>query len=187
MASKFVMVCETNNDAATTASEIAPNVASNPLTTGASAWNAINNMASFIQTQVLGRGIKVTYFDTAVSASTTGTFTDAPVAAQTMSINGVTFTARASGAVANEFNIGSTVTATATNLAAAINASVTAGIIGTVGATSSLGTVTFFALVPGSAGKNIPISESLDNFTLADTTFSTGGTQAHSTILSAGV
>jgi hypothetical protein len=46
--------------------------------------------------------------------------------------------------------------------------------------------VTFFALVPGVAGKNIPMAESLSNFTLADTTLSTGGTQAHSGIISAG-
>lgn len=187
MASKFVLVCNTNNDAATTASEIAPNVASNPGSTGAGAWEAIGSMADFIRTQLLGRGINVVYFDTAVSASTTGTFTDAPTAAQTITINGVTFTARDSGATGNEFNIGSSVTATAANLAAAINASTTAGIIGTVGASSNAGVVTFYAIVPGSAGKNIPISESLDNFTLSDTTFSTGGTQAHSTILSAGL
>lgn len=187
MASKFVLVCETNNDAATTASEIAPNVATNPHSTGADAWDAIGSMADFIRAQLIGRGIKVIYFDTAVSASTTGTFTDATTAEQTIVINGVTFTSKASGATGDQFNIGTSATASATNLAAAINASTTTGIVGTVGATSALGVVTFFALVPGSAGKNIAITESLDNFTLAATSFSTGGTQAHSTILSAGV
>lgn len=187
MASKFVLVCETNNDAGTTASEIAPNVSSNSNTTGAGAWGAVDKIATFIQSQMQGRGIKIIYFDTAISASTTGTFTGDPTAADTITINGVVFTARASGAVANEFNIGGTVTLNATNLAAAINASTTAGIVGTIGATSALGVVTFFALTPGSAGLNIPITESLGNFTLAAVTLSTGGTQAHSTIISAGV
>lgn len=187
MASKFVLVVTTNNDAGTTASEIAPNVASNSHTTGADAWDAINNMAAFLQNQVNGRGIRVDYFDTAVSASTTGTFTGDPTAGDTITINGVVFTARASGATGNEFNIGGTPTLNATNLAAAINASTTARIIGTVAASSSAGVVTFSSIVPGSVGLTTTITESLDNFTLAATTFATGGTQSHSTIVRAGV
>ncbi len=189
MASKFVLVVNTNNDAATTASEIAPNIATNPNTTGAGAWNAINNIAAFLQTQVMGRGINVLYYDTAVAASTTGTFAGGdPTAGDTVTINGVAFTARASGAVANEFNIvvGS-VSGNAAALAAAINASTTARIVGTVGASSSLGVVTFFSLIPGSIGLTTTITESMDNFTLTATTFATGGTQAHSTVLSAGL
>lgn len=188
MASKFVLVCNTNNDAATTASEIAPNVASNPFTTGVGAGGAINNIAAFLQTQVLGRGINVVYYDTAISASTTGTFTGDPLAGDTVTINGVAFTARASGAVANEYNfVAGSVSLTAAALAAAINASTTARIIGTVGATSALGVVTFFSIVPGSVGLTTTITESTSNFTLAATTFSTGGTQAHSTTLSSGL
>lgn len=187
MSSKFVLVVESNNDAATTASEIAPNVSSNSHAGNADAWATIDNIASFIQTQVLGRGVNVVYFDTAVSASTTGTFTDLPTAAQSMTVNGVTFTVRASGASGNEWNMGADVTACAANLAAAINASTTAGVIGTVKASSALGVITFTAVVPGSAGKNIPMTEGLDNFTLADTTLSTGGTQAHTTVISAGL
>lgn len=187
MASKFVLVVNTNNDAATTASEIAPNVSSNSNTTGAGASGAINKIAAFIESQVLGRGINVVYYDTAVAASTTGTFTGDPTAGQAVTINGVTFTARASGAAANEFNIGGTPTLNAANLAAAINASTTARIIGTVGASSAAGVVTFFSIVPGSVGLTTTISENFDNFTLADTTFSTGGTQAHTSVLSAGL
>lgn len=188
MASKFVLVVNTNNDAATTASECAPNVASNPHSAGSDAPNAILEIAKFIEAQVNGRGINVVYFDTAVAASTTGTFTADPTAGDTITVNGVVFTARASGAVANEFNfVAGDVTKTAAALAASINASITAAVIGTVGASSALGVVTFFAIVPGSAGLNIPISESLGGFTLANTVFSTGGTQAHTTILSAGL
>lgn len=188
MASKFVLVVTTNNDAATTASEIAPNVASNPNTTGIGSGDSIRNIAKFLETQVNGRGINVVYFDTAISASTTGTFTGDPTAGDTVTINSVAFTARASGAVANEYNfVAGDVTATAAALAAAINASTTARIIGTVAATSALGVVTFYSLVPGSVGLTTTITESTSNFTLAATTFATGGTQAHSTTLSSGL
>lgn len=100
-------------------------------------------------------------------ASGTVTFTGAPTAAETLAINGVTFTARASGAVANEFNIGASVTETAANLAAAINASVTAKIKGIVSATSSAGVVTVAFLSPGEVGLLGTITESLTNATAA--------------------
>ncbi len=190
MASKFVLVCEVADTGGTVAGEIAPSssVPGQCLTTGAGAWDTVQNIGAYLQNKAIGSGIKITYFDTAVSASTTGTFTADPTAADTITINGVVFTARASGAVANEFNfvVGS-VTLTAAALAAAINASTTAGIVGTVGASSALGVVTFFATVPGSAGLNIPITESLGGFTLAAVTFATGGTQSHNAVISAGV
>lgn len=189
MSSKFILVVTTNNDGATTAGEIAPStsVPGQANTTGAGAWDTVQDIAQFLISESMGRGINIRYADTAVSASTTGTFTGAPSAAETITVNGVAFTARASGATGNEFNIGSTVTTTAANLAAAINASTTAGIINTVSASSALGVVTFTSVVPGPVGKNIPISEALSNFTLADTTFSTGGTQSHNATVSAGL
>lgn len=121
-----------------------------------------------------------------VAASSTGTFTGAPTAAQTMTVNGVTLTARASGAVANEYNIGGSVTITAANLAAAINASTSAGLLA-VTATSVLGVVTITAKIPGKAGNSIPtVDVDTANFTFAaavlangadgtQTTFSIGG------------
>lgn len=190
MSSKFVLVVTTSNDAATTAGEIAPStsVPGQCNTTGPGAWDTVNDIAAFLQTEALGRGIDIRYYDTAVSASTTGTFTGDPTAAETVTVNGVVFTARASGAVANEYNfVPGNVTATAAALAASINASVTAGIINTVGATSALGVVTFYSIVPGSVGLNIPISESTSNFTVAQSTFTTGGTQAHNATISAGL
>ncbi len=75
----------------------------------------------------------------AVRASGTFTLT-AVIATDAISINGVTFTAVASGAVANQFNVGVSDTATAVNLAAAINASVTALVSGYVTA-AAVGTV----------------------------------------------
>ncbi len=188
MSSKFILVVTTNNDGATTAGEIATTgVAGNPNTTGAGAWETVNDIAAFLQSEAQGRGINIRYADTAVSASTTGTFTGAPTAADTITINGVVFTARATPTTVNEFAIGSSTTLTAANLAAAINASTTTGILNTVGATSALGVVTFFSIVPGPVGLNIPITESLDNFTLAAVTFATGGTQSHNATISAGL
>lgn len=55
-----------------------------------------------------------------------------PLAASTVTINGVVFTAVASGAGANQFDIGVNDNATAINLTAAINASSSPGISGTV-------------------------------------------------------
>jgi hypothetical protein len=188
--SKFVLVVTTTNDALTTASEIAPTgVGGSSLTTGAGASESIQKMAGFLAAEATaGRGINVVYFDTAVSASTTGTFTGDPSAGDTVTINGVAFTARASGAVANEYNItAGSVTANAAALAAAINASVTARIVNTVRATSALGVVTFYSVVPGSVGLTTTITESTSNFTLAATTFATGGTQAHNATLSVGL
>lgn len=184
--SKFVLAVTVNTNAATVAASIAPNTGTNSHTTGADAWSCIDNICKFLQQEVLGRGASVVYFDTAVAASTTGTFTGAPTAEDTVTVNGVAFTAKSSGATGNQFNIGSTPTLTAANLAAAINASTTAGVAGTVFASSSAGVVTFYSAVPGTAGKSIVLSESADNFTLADTTLSTGGTQSHSTVISAG-
>jgi hypothetical protein len=58
------------------------------------------------------------------------------VATNAITINGVVFLCVASGATGNQFNVGGTDTISATNLAAVINASVTAGIAGMVTATS---------------------------------------------------
>lgn len=187
--SKFVLVVTTGNDGASTACEIAPTgTKGSPFTVGAGAWETVRAIADFMTDESMGRGINIVFFDTAVSASTTGTFTGAPSNNETMVINGVTFTAKSAAPLGtNGFLIGGSVTATAANLAAAINASTTAGIINTVSASSALGVVTFFATVPGSAGLNIPITEALSNFTVAAATFSTGGTQAHNATISAGL
>lgn len=189
MSSKFILVVTTTNDGATTASEISPTgVAGNPNTAGAGAWDSVQDIGAFLQTEALGRGINIRYADTAVSASTTGTFTGDPTAGDTVTVNGQAFTARASGAVANEYNIVTgSVSGNAAALAACINASTTTGVINTIGASSALGVVTFFSIVPGPVGKNIVLSESTNNFTLLDTTMSTGGTQSHNATISAGL
>lgn len=73
----------------------------------------------------------------AVRASATATYTAKATAAKVVTINGQAFTAKASGAGANEFNIGLTKEDTAANLAAAVNASTTATIKGIVCATAA--------------------------------------------------
>lgn len=188
--SKVILVITVPSDGATTAGEIAPSasVPGQSNTTGAGAWDTVQDIGAWLQAQAMGSGINIRYADTAVSASTTGTFTGDPLAGDTVTVNGQAFTARASGAVANEYNfVAGSVSLTAAALAAAINASTTTGVINTIGATSALGVVTFFSIVPGPVGKNIVLSESTSNFTLADTTMSTGGTQSHNATISAGL
>lgn len=111
----------------------------------------------------------------AVHASLAGTFTDVPSADETITINGVAFTCKDSGATGDQFNKGASVTAAAANLAAAINASTTAGIAGVVTATSALGVITITADAPGLCG-NYVVADGLSNFTWAGSaTRMTGG------------
>lgn len=91
------------------------------------------------------------------------TFTGAPSNGETLSILNTTFTAETSGATGNQFNIGGTVTASAVNLAAAINAST--DLTGKVTATSALGVVTITSVIPGLVGNGLQLSESLSNAT----------------------
>lgn len=186
MASKFVLVVNTNNDANTTGSEIGPNVASNSNTDGAGAVGAINNIAAFMETQTQGRGINVVMWTAAVAASGTGEFTGAPTADQTMNIAGVTFTAKASpDEDAEEYLVGASVTLTAASLARAINNSTSLN--GVVSATSNLGVVTITADVPGLIGNGIvTLDVNTSNFTFAADNLS-GGTQSNYSTLSAGL
>lgn len=88
----------------------------------------------------------------APSAIATFTFNGQPTAAQTCVINGVTFTAVASGATGNQFNIGGTAAITAQNFVNAVNASTTAGIQNNFTATLAGTVATITSNVPGSAG-----------------------------------
>jgi hypothetical protein len=76
----------------------------------------------------------------------------AMVAGDTITINGVVFTAETSGATGNQFNVGASDTITAANAAKAINASVTANVLGVVFATSASNVVTITAVQPGLQG-----------------------------------
>jgi len=112
----------------------------------------MQRVGDWLATLGTGFGGNVRLATGAVPATCTFTFTGLPTAAQTCTINGVTFTARASGAVNAEFNIGADANATATNFAAAINACSTAKIANVVTAAAVAGVVTISAVAPGLGG-----------------------------------
>lgn len=187
MSSKFVVVLTTNNDANTTAAELAPNVASNSTTTGAGAWEWFRTLSTFIEQEAVGRGITANYYDNAVAATGTYTATGQPSNNDTASVNGVTFTAVTGTPTTNQFKIGATQQATMANFAAAINASTTAGVTGVLTASASGSVVTITALIPGRIGNGITTTSSLTNVTAGAATL-TGGSQSHvNTSIAAGV
>ena len=98
----------------------------------------------------------------AVQATGTITFTGIGAASDTVLINGVTFTARASGATGDEWNVGASATLSAAALAAAINASATALISGYVTAANVAGVLTITAVRPGTQGNCMTIAEGVD-------------------------
>lgn len=106
--------------------------------------------------------IVVTVQNDEVQASGTFTFSAQASADDTILINGVTFTCVASGATGNQWNAGASATATATNLAAAINASVTSLVSGYVTASSALGVVTVTSVFYGLSGNMTTIAEGVD-------------------------
>jgi phage tail sheath gpL-like len=99
----------------------------------------------------------------AVKATGTITFSAAGAANDTILVNGVTFTARASGATGNQWNVGASATASAAALAAAINASSTALVQNYVVASAASGVVTITAYDPGKTGNCITIAEGVDS------------------------
>lgn len=133
-----------------------------------------------------GKGLNVRVVKNAVRASLAGTFTGDPTAGQALTINGVAFTARASGAVANEFNI--VTGANAAPLAAAINASTSAKIAGQVYAVAtSAQVITVYALVPGTGGNLFTMTENMDNYSNAGAaTALSGGTEDAEVVINAG-
>ena len=109
------------------------------------------------------------------AVSATGTFTIAAgnlSANDTVTIGGVAFTAKASGATGNQFNIGGSATATATNCAAAVNAS--SSCLGLVSASSALGVVTFTSIVPGIVGNQITLAKSATNGSVSGANLTSG-------------
>jgi len=129
------------------------------------------NLSTYLRSVAGGaRDASLSVLVGAVQATGLVTFTGAPTAAQTVTIGNVVFTARASGATGNEFNIGGSITISATNLAAAINAS--ANLAGKIVATSDVGVVTLTVVAPGVIGNAIALSETLDNATV--TAFANG-------------
>lgn len=126
----------------------------------------VSRIANFLQGVAI-RGGNVLCESGGVRASLAGTFTGAPTAADTLTINGVAFTARAANPAANEFVLSSVAATNATNLAAAINASVTAKVKGVVFAVAAGAVITIYAVDPGAGANLYTVTESMANFTLA--------------------
>lgn len=124
----------------------------------------INKLQAYLNALAAGvRHATVAVGVAAVKASGTVTFTGVGAADDTILINGVTFTAKASGATGDQWNKGATLSASAANLAAAINASTTALVAGYVTAAAVAGVVTITAERPGVLGNCITIAEGVDS------------------------
>lgn len=119
------------------------------------------------------RPVKIILGLNAVQASGTVTLSS-HVATNTVTINGTVFTAVASGATGNQYNVGAD-SVTAANLAAAINASVTANISGLVTAAAVSNVVTITAVTPGLLGNLITLAISANGSVSGAN--ATGGTQ----------
>ncbi len=101
--------------------------------------------------------------DDAEAASQTITFSAAATADDTVIVNGVTFTGKASTTANNEFNVGATEITSAANLAAAIRASTTSAVKDFVTASDDgAGVATVTAKNAGTAGNTIPVAEGTD-------------------------
>lgn len=114
-----------------------------------------------------------------------GTFTlDTVIATDVVSINGVSFTAVASGATGNQFNVGADDDETAENLAAAINASATALVDGYVSASAAGPVVTVSAVEPGIVGNTITIASADATITASGARLEGGAADATAKTLS---
>jgi len=121
-----------------------------------------------------------------VYATGTFTFTGHSTASDTVTVGGVTFTAESSGATGNQWNVGTTATQTATNLAAAINGSATAAVKGSVTATSAAGVVTIKAIFPGNLGNFFTIAKGTDSGSVCTASGSTLASGAQPATINAG-
>ena len=119
-------------------------------------------------------------------ASGTLTFNNAGAATDTLTINGIAFTAVAAGAVGNQWNVGASATLSAAAAAAAINASVTAGVTNYVYATASTGVLTLKADRSGLFGNEFTIAGGQASITASGVRL-TGGTDSAVVNMSGGV
>lgn len=108
--------------------------------------------------------ITVTDGTTCAYASQTVTFSAPTALNDTLTIGGIAFTAKTSGATGNQWNIGASATLDAAACAAAINANTTINKVLT--ATSSSGVLTLTMKIPGNVGNLITLAKSSTALTL---------------------
>lgn len=133
------------------------------------------------------RGANMKIAKDAVRATITGTFTGDPTADQALTLNGVAFTAKASGATGNQWNIATG--ANAAPLVAAINGSSSAKIRNVIKAeVVSAQVFRVTCLIPGTIGNLCTITENMDNFTIeGSATALAGGTEDQDVELAVGL
>lgn len=134
--------------------------------------------ASYLDTDVI---VGTTYYYQISAASVIPvaaigslTFSGQPAVGNTVSIANVTFTAVASGATGNQFNIGANVAATIINLVNAVNTALTFVVIAT--ASPTIATLTSYN--NGPEGNAIELLSSLTNVTAAAFAGGTAGVQS---------
>lgn len=114
---------------------------------------------------------------TGAGAQASGTLTcaTAGVAGDTVTVNGVVFTAVASGATGNQYNVAGTAAGTAANINSALAGSVTAGVLGYVATSVSGAVVTIKASRVGTFGNEFTIASGQASVTASGARL-TGGT-----------
>jgi phage tail sheath gpL-like len=123
----------------------------------------INKLRAYLDSLFCGvRQATMAINRSAVQATGTITFSGTGAANDTVLINGVTFTGKASGATGNEWNVGASATLSAAALADAINASASTIVTDNVTASAALGVITFTANRPGTLGNCVTIAEGVD-------------------------
>ncbi len=139
--------------------------------------NTLQNLLSGIIGGALNCEVDILAQDGAqVPASNTLTLVSV-VATNACTVAGVTFTAVASNPTSVQFLVGASDTATALNLAAAINANATTK--GIVDADTAAGVVSVFSLTPGLTGNFIPLAGGT-NITIGSGSTLLGGTGGYS-------
>lgn len=117
---------------------------------------------------VMGGRYDLTTGELVVGVSAIGyvNFTGAPSNDNTVTINGVVFTAKTSGATGDQFNIGSQPSDSVANLVAAVNDSTSNGIKDVITAEASGNSVALVANIPGKAGLGYTLIDNLANATV---------------------
>jgi hypothetical protein len=139
---------------------------------------AINNFIDYLAGVVSGSIIGANFVFGVGAVRAVGSITQTSTGAangETLTVAGVTFTARTSGATGNEWNRSDTVATSATNLAAAINASTDTNPY--VIAEAAAGVVTVTVLEPGVLGNLVTITESCSNTSRVTPVGGLNGTQ----------